>query len=576
MTDDLRGPTERALDLLRDGLRTFVEDGLKDHFVKISKNWIEAFEQYRNAVLFDGKPKDRQDRLPRLGDQIVWTPDELLKTISSPLWFAFQFRFKERQRRSADRRRKPDAVARGWVDELIEIRNAWAHRTADDCKRFLDTSERLLKSVGEIEAAERMRHLLPSSRPSIAKDDQPRSKDVPFVSLRPNATIQKMLSRLPQELSLRWRQTAIDGAFEVFSCPDGSGSYGGLDFEYIVCDAQNKEWPQDFGGLSAKQSGDMATSLIGDDQAKVSGWLTQKGKPGRIRVLLAPIDPPNLDRPYIHVEIGNSDYFTARTLSELGKYNLEGRGPDLYSIFSEGWAKPGSRFTTNCVPYHASIQGVVLCRTARDGDYLLLGSVNPQNPSITDGWGATMAEQMWAPDAGGLTTEWWRPYAAKRLANIPIPPKRSGDPDLRETLRRGLHEELGIILGVDTLQNPRLVSVAIEDNFFITFIFVVIVGLELEDVFSRWKSAPDHNELGLLAAYKFSGVDANGASLSGPERFANILSGDAFDAGPHLLPSPQQEGKIVGKWHCSSRLRIYAAGMHLWPNHFSSYVKIET
>jgi hypothetical protein len=103
----------------------------------------------------------------------------------------------------------------------------------------------------------------------------------------------------------------------------------------------------------------------------------------------------------------------------------------------------------------------------------------------------------------------------------------------------------------------------------------VIIGLGLDDIYNRWKAAPDTNEMGLLAAYKFGGRDLNGQPLNGAKRLAELLSNDRFDAGPHLLPSPQPVNELIGNWHCSSRLRIYAAGMHFWPNHFPSYVRVE-
>jgi hypothetical protein len=572
MAEKAGNSTEQALDIIRDGLRDFVEAGLKNHF-EGQGNWIDAFDRFRRSDSYKGRKKNRQDRLPRLNGKIIWSPDELLKTISGPLWEAFEYRFVERQPRSPDRGKRPDLVAQGWVNELIEIRNGWAHRSADDSKRFLDTSERLLVAVGAGAFAENIRKLSPNVKRSGNRPIQPVRAE-PIAILSPNRTIQKMLARLPPALAEQWRQTAIDGAMEVFSCPDGSGSYGGLEFEQIICDATNKEWPQDFGGLPLAKSQDLATALVGDEQLNTPGWLTQKGKPGRIRVLVGPIDPPNLDRPYIHMRVGNSDYFTPRTVSELEKLNREGKGPDLFAIFPESWAKPGSDFTTGCIPYHVSVQGIVLCRTADEADYLLLGNVNPQNPSITHGWGATMAEQMWAPDPTSRVTQWWKTFALKKISNLPIPPKRNGDPDLRENLRRGLHEELGIVMDRDTLHSPRLLSVAIEDNFFITFIFLVIVGLELDEVYRNWKSAPDRNELGLMAAVQLTGFDGNGAALDGPQQLANLMSREMFDAGPHLLPSARVENEIVGKWHCSSRLRMYAAGMHLWPEEFKHYVQL--
>jgi hypothetical protein len=561
---------EEALKIIEVQLRPFVERELKS---KYGVNWLEKVNEVRAGARSSPPPLPLKDGVVR------WSPDDLLNTMVVHFQSVFANSFIPRQDRRGGTQR-PDYVALGWINEILEFRRQWAHvegYSQEQVVRFLSTCQLLLIAAGATEGADRIGRLKPRERPSllIRQEGQQNPLGGPVATLKPNMTIKRMLSRLPPDLAVRWRQTAIDGAVEIFGCPDPSGSHGGLDFEQFLCTASNTEWPQDIGGLSSKQEKELAVGLIGDGSKEFTGWLTQKGKPGRVRMLLGPIDPPNLDRPYISFEVGNSDYFTPRTISELEKLNLTGAGPDLYSIFPESWAEPGSRFPPTCVPYHVSVQGIVISHSESEGDHLILGSVNPQNPSITHGWGATMAEQMWAPDPSDLVKEWWRPFAAKRLANVAIPSKREGDADLRENLRRGLREELGITLGTDTLQNPRLLSVAIEENFFITFVFLVIVRLGLDDIYKRWKVAPDTNEMGLLAAYKFGGRDKDGRLLNGAERLSQLLSKDRFDAGPHLLPSPRPANELIGKWHCSSRLRIYAAGMHFWPNHFPSYVTVE-
>lgn len=557
---------EEALKIVEIELTPFVEAALRSRY---GANWRTVVDQKRRDAGLDP--------LPQRNGVVVWNPDRLLNTMVVHFFAAFANSFVPRHEKQTGSS-KPDYVALGWINELLEFRRNWAHvedYSQEQVNRFLGTCQLLLTAAGSEQGAERIRRLIPRERPSlIIRSEGQRNPGQPIAILRPNESITRLLSSLPPDLARQWRQTAIDGAVEVFGCPDGSGSYGGLTLEQIVCTATNIEWPQDMGGLSPKQEQELAAGLIGDGNG-LSGWLTQKGKPGRVRILLGPIDPPNLDRPYVSLEVGNSDYFSVRTVAEIEKLNLAGTGPDLHSIFPESWTKPGSHFSPNCIPYHVSVQGIVIAHSEEEGDHLILGSVNPQNPSISSGWGATMAEQMWAPDPSALVKEWWRPFAAKRLANVPIPSKRDGDPDLRETLRRGLHEELGITVGLDTVQDPRLLSVAIEDNFFITFIFLVIVGLELDEIYQRWKAAPDRNEMGLLAAYKFGGRASDGKSLNSAQRIAQLLSHERFDAGPHLLPSPRPRGELVGNWHCSSRLRMYVTGMHFWPNHFPSFVKIE-
>lgn len=569
----VQGPIEQVLEKIRDALVPFVERTLDEYYRRHGKDWFTEVN------------KKRPKRIPLRRDPqtgaVYWSPDDLLNTMAleNAEWDAFQNSFKTRSMRpvSPGDPKFPDFVAKGWIEELMEIRRRAAHQeplTQYEIGRFFETAELLLRGAGADAPIDDLRKIRPASTYLLpfVRNRRPRKVE-PIALLKPNASAKRMLSMLPLESAEKWKQTTIDGAIEIFSCPDGSSRYGGLEFDHIICDTLAKEWPEDFGSLEKKKSEMLAAGLIGDDQYNIKGWLTQKGTPERIRVLAAPVDPPVLDRRYVQVQVGNSDYFAPRTITNLFRSNVENRGPDLYSIFAESWAKPGTEFTTKCIPYHVSVQGIVISRTP-ERDYLLLASINPNKSSISIGWGATMAEQMWAPDVRGLATQWWQPYAHKHLGNIPVASKRDGDADLRETLRRGLKEELDIRLGADTIQNPRLLNVAIEENFFVTFIFIVIVGLEPVEIWRRWMKAPDHSEMGLLAAYQFRGLDSAGEMLEGPKRFAELLAGEQFDAGPHLLPEQHEKGAIVGPWHCSSRLRIYAAGMHLWPEEFPNYVRI--
>lgn len=80
--------------------------------------------------------------------------------------------------------------------------------------------------------------------------------------------------------------------------------------------------------------------------------------------------------------------------------------------------------------------------------------------------------------------------------------------------------------------------------------------------------------MGLLAAYQFAGPDGKGNVFEGPKRLAELLANEQFDAGPNLLPTARPKNEIVGAWQPSSRMRIYALGMHLWPEEFPNYVRL--
>jgi hypothetical protein len=210
-----------------------------------------------------------------------------------------------------------------------------------------------------------------------------------------------------------------------------------------------------------------------------------------------------------------------------------------------------------------------------DARYLLLASTNPAGLSIAQGWGATMAEQMWASGRSQRGEPWWEAPLSDRRLLYRQPETREGDPHINETLARGLREEFQINVDKDCYQEPLLLSVAIEqDMYFVTFIYFVEVKLALEDVYQRWNTAPDKQEMGLLAAYQLTGRCGDGTMMDGARRLAELVAVDEFDAGPHLLPSGVEDARLKRRWHVSSKLRMYACGMHLWPREFSRYVRI--
>ena len=402
-----------------------------------------------------------------------------------------------------------------------------------------------------------------------------------IAALRPNPEVVHMLSHYPHALAARWRTTSVDGAIEIFSCSQPGNKYGGYRKNQILCEASDIEWPADFGGIDDYQRQALEAGIIGTKDDSVKGWLkTARGTPNRIRILLEPPLPTVLDRGTLGLRFGNSDYFTVRTITELARRDFRGLPPSFDRMFPERWAEPEHRFSGRCVPYHVSAQGVLLVRPEQTPEtrFLLLASLNTANPSITSGWGATMAEQMWAPSQRQHGDPWWdRSLVSRRLA-FRAGETRSGDTHINETLARGLREEFQIdVDSDDCYQEPLLLNVAIEqDMYFITFIYFIELKLSLDEIYRRWRTAPDSQEMALLAAYQLTGRDRTGNELHGPRRLAELMACEECDPGAYLLPTALPNGQVQGKWHISSRLRMYACGMHLWPHEFERYVRTES
>jgi len=141
-------------------------------------------------------------------------------------------------------------------------------------------------------------------------------------------------------------------------------------------------------------------------------------------------------------------------------------------------------------------------------------------------------------------------------------------------LERGLFEEFKIRRG-HFLSPYRLISAAIEeDMFFVTYIYFVAVSLKPLDAYRLWKEAPDAKENRVIVAYQLEGTDADGNLLDGAERLAQLLAKDEFDGQPHVLPKPHGDRPIIAGWHPSSRLRLYAAGRHMYGDRFGELVQV--
>ncbi|MHB1797917.1 MAG: hypothetical protein ACYCUI_06355 [Vulcanimicrobiaceae bacterium] len=399
-----------------------------------------------------------------------------------------------------------------------------------------------------------------------------------IVELGASDVLSGMLDKYPINLAEKWRRTAIDGAFEVFRCPTPGNAYGGLLNKDIVCNTSARDWPEAFGGLTRSQRESMMIGLTGNKELGIDGWLRDDMKaPRPIRVLAEPPYPPSLARQSLHLRLGNSDYLTVRAITEISRIERGSGRVRLGAIFPDRWPAsqspdgPQESFTTRCVPYHVSIQAIIVCE-APNAWHLLLANVNPERGAITGGWGATMATQMWGPDRAGNIEPWWSAPSTDNL--LPRGPQ-TGDETLEGTLRRGLDAEFQIDIQSDLRHEPKLLLAAVEqDMYFITFIYIVRVPFVLEELYRRWIRSPEFHHNGLLAAYQLTGCDADGIELNGPTRLARLLAQAQFDAGPHLRPEPRASGEVSGPWHVSSRLRIYALGMHLWPREFPRLVHI--
>lgn len=119
----------RAFDLLIQGVSPFVERELQASY---RDNWQEA-----------ARSSFREDRGIAInkGETIRWDTHSLLTV----MWDQWNGVF----------RHKLGFLERSLVSELREYRNRWAHQTPfgfEDTYRILDSVERLLKSVGAVEA----------------------------------------------------------------------------------------------------------------------------------------------------------------------------------------------------------------------------------------------------------------------------------------------------------------------------------------------------------------------------------------------------------------------------------------
>lgn len=394
----------------------------------------------------------------------------------------------------------------------------------------------------------------------VLRNASPTSDAAP-IRLSPTSEMSKYIARFPS--SWFHSNVAIDGAMELHTFPNHANPYGGIVHEQLTTHVTHIEWS------------DLATAQLPQSKLDVLGtelrsWIgSRRAKPNRIRYLAEAPAQMVLDNNEFQMTIGNSDYFTMRTVTSLSKRSHTSTEGDLISqVFDSWWSGPKSRFPATTVPYHVSAMGVLFITDPDSAQrFLILTLPNAQRVPLVPGWNASFAEQMWAPSPTTPKPPWWKPYTSG--LDIESPKDRTGDRDIWATVKRGMHEELGL-LESDLSESPRLVVSCIEqDMYFVAFVFVLQATMSLAKLQKRRLTAPD-KEIGLITAYPLDGVDSSGEKLDSAKQFASLLARDQFDGGPYLIPRPGQPA--VDRWHLSSRLRIYAAARHLEGNRLLDYV----
>ncbi|MFA6972294.1 MAG: toll/interleukin-1 receptor domain-containing protein [Gallionella sp.] len=381
--------------------------------------------------------------------------------------------------------------------------------------------------------------------------------------LSPTSAMSKYMERFPP--SFFHGHVAIDGAVELHTFPDHANPYGGIPHEQLTTKVTNVEWS------------DLATSQLPREKLDILGeelrtWIgARRAKPNRIRFLTEVPAQMVLDNNEFQMSIGNSDYFTMRTVASLSKrsHNSSTNEP-ISRVFDKWWSEANTPFLASVVPYHISAQGVLFVTDPETNRrYLVLTLPSRQRAPLVPGWNASFAEQMWAPSAETPRPPWWQKYVTG--VTIEPPKDRTGDLDIWGTVRRGMFEELGIQQS-DLSTSPKLIASCIEqDMHFVAFIFVLQTTLTLAELHKRRLSAPDR-EIGPIAAFPIDGLSQNGTRLEPISQLTSLLSMKQFDGGPYLIP--KHETTLIEPWHLSSRLRIYAAARHLEGNKLLDYVTL--
>lgn len=407
------------------------------------------------------------------------------------------------------------------------------------------------KSVEEI-GDHFKRRRLESARPKgLIVTTQVDARGAPNAVLSPTSAMSSFIERFPP--SWFHGHVAVDGAVELHTFPDHANPYGGISHEQLTTSETKFEWS------------DLATSHLSTEKLNILGeelrtWIgTRRAKPNRIRFLVEPPAQMVLDNNEFQMRIGNSDYFTMRTVASLSKRSQgSSTNEPISRVFDNWWSESKIPFQASTVPYHISAHGVLFVTDPETNRrYLVLTLPSRQRAPLVPGWNVSFAEQMWAPSAETPRAPWWQSYVTG--LSIEPPKDRTGDLDIWATVRRGMFEELGVQQS-DLATSPRLIASCIEqDMHFVAFIFAIQATLTLAELNKRRLSAPD-KEIGAIAAFPIDGMTDTGTRLNPIDQFTSILSMKQFDGGPYLIPKPATT--LIDSWHLSSRLRIYAAARH--------------
>ena len=417
------------------------------------------------------------------------------------------------------------------------------------------------KSVAEIIEYFKRRSVEVERPRGLLIPDQGDSHGSNGVLLAPSQSLTQFMERFPPA----WfhEHAAADGAVELHTFPDQANQYGGISREQCRTISTDIEWSD----LALSQLTSEKLSLLGEE---LQGWIgTRRAKPNRIRFLIEPPAQMVLDNNEFQMRIGNSDYFTMRTVATLSIRSHESSNDDaIKSVFDDFWGEAKKPFSATVVPYHISAHGVLFVTDPETRiKYLVLTLPSRQRTPLVPGWNVSFAEQMWAPSRRSNRPSWWESYV-KGLTVEP-PNERTGDSDVWDTVLRGLYEELGV-RQADLFESPKLIASCIEqDMYFVAFIFVLQAELTLKELQKRRLGSPD-KEIGPVAVYPVGGVLPDGTRLEPLTQFTKLLAQDHFDGGPYLIPSPA--GSLIDRWHLSSRLRIYAAARHLEGNSVLDHV----
>jgi hypothetical protein len=397
----------------------------------------------------------------------------------------------------------------------------------------------------------------------ITKPNDARKPD--SVLLAPSEGLKRSMDRLPP--TLFHGHVAIDGAVELHTFPNQANQYGGISRSQCRTISTDLEWSD----VAFKHLPAQKLALLGE---RLKSWIgTRRAKPNRIRFLVEPPAQMVIDNNEFQMKIGNSDYFTMRTVNALSASPAGPQGDDpIRAVFDHFWGEANKPFPDTAVPYHISSHGILIVTDPETHKkYLILTLPNRQRTPLVPGWNASFAEQMWAPMRRSYRPSWWEAHVTG--LTVEPPSNRSGDSDIWQTVLRGLDEELGI-QEADLSESPKLIASCIEqDMYFVAFIFVIQAELTLAQLQERRLRAPD-KEVGPIAAYPLSGTSSDGKTLEPLTQIINLLSQESFDGGPFLIPGPVES--LVDRWHLSSRLRIYAAARHLEGNRLLDYVQLAT